>query len=112
MKRNNIPKIVDGEQYFKFADMIKKLDNTGFLEVEITNRKILDKINIPENIFKFCQEMGADIDKVINTILRDFVISYYSGKNKYEDGILNRIKKFKMDENVKKELIKFILEND
>ena len=112
INRNKIPKIVDGEKYFKYADMIRNLDNIGYLEVEITSKKVLDKINIPENIWKFCEESGLDIDKAINTILRDFVICFYSGKNKYEAGILNRIKTFEMDETVKQNLIKHILQNE
>jgi len=110
--KNNIPRIVDGNQYLRFVEMIKKMDKVGYLEVDITDNKILDNIRIPDKLYKFCEETHMPLENAINTILRDFIIRYYSGNNVYENGILNRINKIpdkEISKDIKMKLLRHLL---
>ena len=103
------PKLVKPEKYFKFANMIKKIDNIGFGNIKIVDKAILNEIEVPEFLYKLCSETGLDIEEMINTILKDFVVRYISGNNVYEKGILNKIYNSNLKNKDKKELLKIIL---
>jgi len=110
--KKNIPRIVDGNQYLRFVEMIKKMDKVGYLEVDITENKILDEIRIPDNLYRFCEETCMPIENAINTILRDFVIRYYSGNNVYDNGILNRLNKIpdkEVSKDIKMKILRHLL---
>jgi len=108
--KDNIPRLVDGERYLKFIETIKEMDTVGYLEVDITDRRILEKLRVPEKLYEFCAELEIPLENAINTILRDFIVRYYSGTNKYDKGILTRIRKCNLTVNQKKRTIKSILQ--
>jgi len=107
--RKEIPPVFDVEAMIEHFEWLYKMDKFGHGNVEITDRDIADKIKVSEAFFKFCLKYELKPAKVINTVIRDFVIRYNFGNSRYEQGILNRIKLLDIPEQYKKSILKEIL---
>jgi hypothetical protein len=86
-----IPKIVDGDKYLKYAKFLNTLDDVGFQEVEISDENCLKNLEIPVFLRELSVEIDISLPRMINTIIRDFVIRMKEGNCAYEKGILKRI---------------------
>jgi len=90
-RQGSIPLLVSHENYFKFANLIRTLDITGYLDIQIVDQDIIGSIKIPEAIQNMVIESNTPLNEMINIILRDFVIRMNEGSSKYEKGILKRL---------------------
>lgn len=94
MKKNEtdgIPLLVDPEEFFKHALMLREIQQSGYLNVEITNKSTLEKLKIPAALYHFILDTNTPIAEFINTILRDWCIRMYEGESKYRKGLLYKI---------------------
>lgn len=92
-KLDGIPLLIDPEEFFKHALILRELDQTGYLNVEITDKECLEKLKIPEALYKFASETNTPVGEMINVILRDWCIRMFEGESKYRKGLLFKIVK-------------------
>lgn len=92
-KLNDIPLLVEPEAFFKHALILREINKTGYINVEITQRECLDKLKIPAAITHFAADTNTSLPEMINIILRDWVIRMFEGESKYRKGILYKILK-------------------
>jgi hypothetical protein len=90
-KLDGIPLLVDPEEFFKHALMLREIQQSGYLNVEITNKSTLEKLKIPAALYHFILDTNTPIAEFINTILRDWCIRMYEGESKYRKGLLYKI---------------------
>lgn len=92
-KLDGIPLLIDPDEFFKQALMLREIQQHGYLNVEITNKQTLEKLKIPAAIYHFIADTNTPIVEFINTILRDWCIRMFEGESKYRKGLLYKIAK-------------------
>jgi hypothetical protein len=106
-KSQVIPKIVDGDLYFRYALFLSTVDNVGLREVHIEGDEIVKKLIVPEFVENLAIELDIKLEKLVNVILKDFVLRMTAGNSKYEEGILKRINSLNPED--RKRVLKSIL---
>lgn len=92
-KLESIPLLVDPEGFFKHALMLQEIQQNGYLNIEITDKAVLEKLKIPAAIYHFISDTNTPISEFINTIVRDWCIRMFEGESKYRKGLLYKIAK-------------------
>ncbi len=90
---DTIPLLVDPEEFFKHALMLREIHQNGYLNVEITDKQVLEKLKIPVIVYQFISETNTPIAEFVNTIIRDWCIRMFEGESKYRKGLLYKIAK-------------------
>jgi len=90
-KPRTTPQLIDTDEFFKRAKMLREIQLNGYLNVEVVEG--LDNVKVPALVHDFCAETNTPIGEFINTILRDWVIRLTEGESRYRKGILYRLSK-------------------
>lgn len=91
----------------KFHSVSKSKDDE--LVIELTNKDILSKIELPELLDQLCEQYDISNEDIINFILKSFCIEWKLGKSTFQNILLNKFNlkdiesfnKFKKSTNLK-----------